>query len=68
MNKQLFSRDEVERIALQKIAIVNEEAGYRPYLEVPEMVEIITASIEEIIHQKDFLPDFVDCLIDIQNK
>ena len=49
-----FNRKLLEEETLQKIKEVNDEAGYRSYLEVPEMVNIIASIIEEkymqIIH------------------
>ena len=49
-----FNRQHLEELTLQKIKEVNDEAGYRKYLEVPEMVNIIASIIEEkymqIIH------------------
>jgi len=42
-----FNRQHLEELTLQKIKEVNDEAGYRKYLEVPEMVEIIASIMEE---------------------
>ena len=42
-----FNREHLEELTLQKIKEVNDEAGYRSYLEVPEMVNIIATIIEE---------------------
>ena len=42
-----YNRKLLEEETLQKIKEVNEEAGYRKYLEVPEMVNIIASIIEE---------------------
>ena len=42
-----FNRKHLEELTLQKIKEVNDEAGYRKYLEVPEMVEIIATIMEE---------------------
>ena len=42
-----FNRKLLEEETLQKIKEVNDEAGYRSYLEVPEMVNIIASIIEE---------------------
>ena len=44
-----FNREHLEELTLQKIKEVNDEAGYRSYLEVPEMVNIIASIIEERI-------------------
>lgn len=41
-----FNRKHIEELTLQKIKEVNDEAGYRKYLEVPEMVNIIATIIE----------------------
>ena len=49
-----FNRKLLEEETLQKIKEVNDEAGYRKYLEVPEMVNIVASIMEEkymqIIH------------------
>ena len=42
-----FNREHLEELTLQKIKEVNDEAGYRSYLEVPEMVNIIATIMEE---------------------
>lgn len=42
-----FNREHLEELTLQKIKEVNNEAGYRKYLEVPEMVNVIASIIEE---------------------
>jgi hypothetical protein len=42
-----FNRKLLEEETLQKIKEVNDEAGYRSYLEVPEMVNIIASIIEQ---------------------
>ena len=42
-----FNRQHLEELTLQKIKEVNDEAGYRSYLEVPEMVNIIASIMEE---------------------
>ena len=42
-----FNRKKLEELTLEKIDEVNDEAGYRSYLEVPEMVNIIASIIEE---------------------
>jgi hypothetical protein len=42
-----FNREHLEELTLQKIKEVNDEAGYRKYLEVPEMVNIIASIMEE---------------------
>ena len=42
-----FNRKHLEELTLQKIKEVNDEAGYRSYLEVPEMVNIIASLMEE---------------------
>ena len=42
-----FNRKLLEELTLQKIKEVNDEAGYRSYLEVPEMVNIIASIMEE---------------------
>ena len=45
-----FNREHLEELTLQKIKEVNDEAGYRSYLEVPEMVNIIATIMEDIDH------------------
>ena len=42
-----FNREHLEELTLRKIKEVNDEAGYRSYLEVPEMVNIVASIIEE---------------------
>ena len=42
-----FNRQHLEELTLQKIKEVNDEAGYRSYLEVPEMVNIIATIMED---------------------
>lgn len=42
-----FNREQLEELTLQKIKEVNDEAGRRSYLEVPEMVNIIASIMEE---------------------
>lgn len=42
-----FNRQLLEEETLLKIKEVNDEAGYRRYLEVPEMVEIVASIMEE---------------------
>ena len=42
-----FNRQHIEELTLQKIKEVNDESGYRSYLEVPEMVNIIDTIMEE---------------------
>lgn len=42
-----FNREYLEELTLQKIKKVNDEAGYRSSLEVPEMVELIASVLEE---------------------
>ena len=42
-----FNREHLEELTLQKIKEVNDEAGHRKYLEVPEMVNIIATIMEE---------------------
>jgi len=44
-----FDRDELEKLVRKKVQEVNTEAGYRQYLEVPEMMEIVAQSIEEML-------------------
>jgi hypothetical protein len=51
-----FNRKQLEELTLEKIDEVNDEAGYRKYLEVPEMVEIIASIMEEkmkVFHDSD---------------
>lgn len=47
-----FDRAKLEKLTLQKIADVNNESGYRTYLEVPEMVNIVATIIEEELENK----------------
>jgi hypothetical protein len=42
-----FDRQHLEELTLQKIKEVNDESGYRSYLEVPEMVNIIATIMED---------------------
>ena len=42
-----FNREHLEELTLQKIKEVNDEAGYRSYLEVPEMVNIVATIMED---------------------
>jgi hypothetical protein len=42
-----FNRDNLEKLTLEKIKEVNEESGYRTYLEAPEMVNIVATIMEE---------------------
>ena len=42
-----FNREHIEEEVFKKIKEVNDEAGYRSYLEVPEMVNIIASIMEE---------------------
>ena len=46
-----FNRQHLEELTLQKIKEVNDEAGYRKYLEVPEMVNIVASIIEEMLKE-----------------
>jgi hypothetical protein len=51
-----FNRKQLEELTLEKIDEVNDEAGYRKYLEVPEMVEIIATIMEKkikVFHDND---------------
>jgi len=51
-----FNRKQLEQLTLEKIDEVNDEAGYRSYLEVPEMVEIIASIMEKkmmVFHDND---------------
>ena len=48
-----FNREHLEEETLQKIKEVNDEAGYRKYLEVPEMVEIVASIIEKQVNPHD---------------
>jgi hypothetical protein len=42
-----YNREQLKELTLQKIKEVNDEAGYRSYLEVPEMVNIIATIMED---------------------
>ena len=42
-----YNRKLLEEETLQKIKEVNDEAGYRSYLEVPEMVNIVASIMED---------------------
>ena len=42
-----FNREHLEELTLEKIKEVNDEAGYRSYLEVPEMVNIVASIMED---------------------
>jgi len=44
-----FNRTKLDTLVREKIKEVNDEAGYREYLEVPEMVEIVASIIEQSI-------------------
>ena len=44
-----FDRDKLGELVRKKVQEVNDEAGYRQYLEVPEMMEIVAQSIEEML-------------------
>lgn len=48
MNK--INRDKITPQILDKIKEVNDEAGYRTYLEVPEMIRIICDVVEQNYH------------------
>ena len=48
MNK--INRDKITPQILDKIKEVNDEAGYRTYLEVPEMIRIICEVVEQNYH------------------
>ena len=51
-----FNREHLEELTLQKIKEVNDGAGYRSYLEDPEMVNIIASIMEEkmkVFHDSD---------------
>lgn len=48
-----FNRQQLEELTLEKIKEVNDEAGYRKYLEVPEMVEIVASIIEKQVNPHD---------------
>ena len=49
LGRMVFDRDKLEELTRKKIAEVNEETGYRVYFEVPEMVELVAQSIEEML-------------------
>lgn len=51
LGRVVFDRDKLEELVRKKIAEVNEETGYRVYFEVPEMVEIVAESIEEMLEK-----------------
>lgn len=51
LGRLVFDRDKLEELVRKKIAEVNEETGYRVYFEVPEMVEIVAESIEEMLEK-----------------
>ena len=53
-----FDRDKLEELVWKKVKEVNAEAGYRQYLEVPEMLEIVAQSIEEM------MPDMIRACVD----
>ena len=73
-----FNREHLEELTLQKIKEVNDEAGYRSYLEVPEMVNIIasissfgiaTVSVREIaIANADENPNKISEMISLLQK
>ena len=51
-----YNRKLLEEETLQKIKEVNDEAGHRSYLEVPEMIEIIASIMEKkmkVFHDSD---------------
>lgn len=52
-----FNRKQLEKLTLEKIDEVNDEAGYRKYLEVPEMVEIIASIIEQQVQDWESCAD-----------
>ena len=54
-----FNRQQLEELTLQKIKGVNDEAGYRKYLEVPEMVEIIASIIEKQVQDWEACADML---------
>ena len=43
----MYNREILEELTHQKIKEINDEAGYRSYLEVPEMVHIVASIMEE---------------------
>jgi hypothetical protein len=47
MTKYQFDREQLDTLTRGRIKKVNDEAGYRQYLEVPEMVEIVASIIEQ---------------------
>ena len=64
-----FNRKQLEKLTLEKIDEVNDEAGYRKYLEVPEMVEIIATIMEKkmkVFHDSD--AELIQQLRDYANK
>ena len=52
-----FNRQHLEELTLQKIKEVNDEAGYRKYLEVPEMVNIVASIIEQQVQDWESCAD-----------
>lgn len=48
-----FNRDKLGELVAKKVNGVNNEAGYRQYLEVPEMMEIVAQSIEEMLFEDE---------------
>lgn len=48
-----FNRDKLGELVAKKVQEVNNEAGYRQYLEVPEMMEIVAQSIEEMLFEDE---------------
>lgn len=64
-----YNRKLLEEETLQKIKEVNDEAGHRKYLEVPEMVEIISSIMEKkmkVFHDSD--AELIQQLRDYTNK
>lgn len=64
-----YNRKLLEEETLQKIKEVNDEAGHRSYLEVPEMVEIISSIMEKkmkVFHDSD--AELIQQLRDYTNK
>ena len=64
-----YNRKLLEEETLQKIKEVNDEAGYRKYLEVPEMVNIIASIMEKkmkVFHDND--AELIQQLRDYTNK
>jgi len=45
-NNMIIDQDKITPQVLEKIKEVNDEAGYRTYLEVPEMIRIICEVVE----------------------